>query len=205
MSSKNFLALDVGSRRIGLAMADSQVKIAVPFGWLENNENIVQEITELVLRHDINTIVVGYPRNQSGEPTKQTEFVEEFVKQFEDIELDTEIVFQDESLTSVQAEQRLGNKIKDKGEIDAEAASIILQDFWRRIMKIRKRRIWLLVLSIVVAIAGIGALGATVWYKQMLSPVDVNNQQAFRINIKEGMGSSDIAKTLEDNKLSKTL
>jgi RNAse H domain protein, YqgF family len=129
MSSKNFLALDVGSRRIGLAMADSQVKIAVPFGWLKNNENIVQEITELVLRHDIDTIVVGYPRNQSGEPTKQTEFVEEFVKQFEDIELDTEIVFQDESLTSVQAEQRLGNKIKDKGEIDAEAASIILQDF----------------------------------------------------------------------------
>ena len=129
MSSKNFLALDVGSRRIGLAMADSQVKIAVPFRWLKNNENIVQEITELVLRHDIDTIVVGYPRNQSGEPTKQTEFVEEFVKQFEDIELDTEIVFQDESLTSVQAEQRLGNKIKDKGEIDAEAASIILQDF----------------------------------------------------------------------------
>ena len=129
MSSKNFLALDIGSRRIGLAMADSQVKIAVPFGWLENSENIVQEITELVLRHDIDTIVVGYPRNQSGEPTKQTEFVEEFVKQFEDIELDTEIVFQDESLTSVHAEQRLGNKIKDKGEIDAEAASIILQDF----------------------------------------------------------------------------
>ena len=129
MSSKNFLALDVGSRRIGLAMADSQVKIAVPFGWLDTNENIVQEIPELVLRHDIDTIVVGYPRNQSGEPTKQTEFVEEFVKQFEDIELDTEIVFQDESLTSVQAEQRLGNKIKNKGEIDAEAASIILQDF----------------------------------------------------------------------------
>jgi len=70
-------------------------------------------------------------------------------------------------------------------------------------MKIRKRRIWLLVLSIVVAIAGIGALGATVWYKQMLAPADVNSQQAFRINIKEGMGSSDIAKTLEDNKIIK--
>ena len=63
-------------------------------------------------------------------------------------------------------------------------------------MKIRKRRIWLLVLSIVVAIAGIGALGATVWYKQMLSPVDVNSQQTFRINIKEGMGSSDIAQKI---------
>ena len=129
MSSKNFLALDIGERRIGLAMADSQVKIAVPFGWLENDEQIVQKITEVVLRHDIDVIVVGYPRNQSGEPTKQTEFVENFVQQFTDIELDTEIVFQDESLTSLQAEQRLCNKIKDKVEIDAEAASIILQDF----------------------------------------------------------------------------
>ena len=92
MSSKNFLALDVGERRIGLAMADSQVKIAVPFGWLENSEKIIQEITELVLRHDIDVIIVGYPRNQSGEPTKQTQFVEDFVKQFADIELDTEIV-----------------------------------------------------------------------------------------------------------------
>ena len=129
MPSRNFLALDVGERRIGLAMADSQVKIAIPFGWLENDERVVVRITELVLQHDIKTIVVGYPRNQSGEPTQQTEFVESFVERLADIELDTDIVFQDESLTSVQAEQRLAGRIKDKGEIDAEAASIILQDY----------------------------------------------------------------------------
>lgn len=123
------MALDVGERRIGLAMADSQVKIAIPFGWLENDERVVVRITELVLQHDIKTIVVGYPRNQSGEPTQQTEFVESFVEQLADINLDTDIVFQDESLTSVQAEQRLAGRIKDKGEIDAEAASIILQDY----------------------------------------------------------------------------
>ncbi|RYC73664.1 Holliday junction resolvase RuvX [Candidatus Nanosynsacchari sp. TM7_ANC_38.39_G1_1] len=129
MPSRNFLALDVGERRIGLAMADSQVKIAIPFGWLENDERVIVRITELVLQHDIKTIVVGYPRNQSGEPTQQTEFVESFVERLADIELDTDIVFQDESLTSVQAEQRLAGRIKDKGEIDAEAASIILQDY----------------------------------------------------------------------------
>lgn len=123
------MALDVGERRIGLAMADSQVKIAIPFGWLENDQRVIVRITELVLQHDIKTIVVGYPRNQSGEPTQQTEFVESFVEQLADIELDTDIVFQDESLTSVQAEQRLAGRIKDKGEIDAEAASIILQDY----------------------------------------------------------------------------
>ena len=129
MPNRNFLALDVGTRRIGVAMADSQVKIAVPFGWLENDESTIQKIVELVLRNDINIIVVGYPRNQSGEPTQQTKYVENFVDQLAEIDLDTKVVFQDESLTSVQAEQRLGNKIKDKGEIDAEAASIILQDY----------------------------------------------------------------------------
>lgn len=129
MPVKNFLALDVGERRIGMAMADSQVKIAMPFGWLENDDTIIQKITELLLQHDINVVVVGYPRNQSGEATKQTEFVEKFVSRLAEIDLDAEIVYQDESLTSVQAEQRLGQNIKDKGDIDAEAASIILQDY----------------------------------------------------------------------------
>ena len=124
------MALDVGTRRIGVAMADSRVKIAVPIGWLENDESTIQKIVELVLRNDINTIVVGYPRNQSGEPTQKTKYVENFVDQLAEIDLDTKVVFQDESLTSVQAEQRLGYKIKDKGEIDAEAASIILQDYF---------------------------------------------------------------------------
>ena len=126
---KRILALDVGERRIGVAMADSQVKIAVPFGWLENDDNIIQNITELLLQHDIDVVVVGYPRNQSGEATKQTAFVEEFVGRLAEIDVDAEIVYQDESLTSVQAEQRLGQNIKDKGDIDAEAASIILQDY----------------------------------------------------------------------------
>ena len=111
------MALDVGTRRIGVAMADSRVKIAVPFGWLENDESIIQKIVELVLRNDINTIVVGYPRNQSGEPTQQTKYVENFVDQLAEIDLDTKVVFQDESLTSVQAERRLGNKIKDKAKL----------------------------------------------------------------------------------------
>ena len=59
---------------------------------------------------------------------KQTAFVEQFVDGFSEIELDAELVYQDESLSSVEAERRLG-RVKDKGEIDAEAASIILQDY----------------------------------------------------------------------------
>ena len=129
MPTRNILALDVGEKRIGMAMADTAVRIAVPFGWLENNETILIELAEVLLRHDIRVIVVGYPRNQSGEPTQQTEYVKNFVEKIADLDIDAEIVYQDESLTSVQAEERLGTRIKDKGEIDAEAASIILQDY----------------------------------------------------------------------------
>lgn len=128
MASKNIIALDVGERRIGVAMADTGVRIAVPFGWVDNTETVFTELTEMMLRHDISIVVVGYPRNQSGEATKQTEYVEQFVKQLTDIDLDAEVVYQDESLSSVEAEKRLG-RVKNKGEIDAEAASIILQDY----------------------------------------------------------------------------
>ncbi len=128
MPVRTFLALDVGERRVGMALGDSQVRIAVPFGYLERSDDIVQQIAEIILQHNVRTIVAGYPRNQSGEPTKQTELVEKFVEQLAEIDIEADIVFQDESLTSVEAERRLG-RVKDKGEIDAEAASIILQDY----------------------------------------------------------------------------
>ena len=127
-AKKNILALDVGDRRVGVALADSQIKIAVPYGYLERSDKVIQQITELMLDHDIDTLVIGYPRNQSGEATKQTESVEQFAKDLAEIEIDADLVFQDESLSSVEAERRLG-RVKDKGEIDAEAASIILQDY----------------------------------------------------------------------------
>ena len=127
-AKKNILALDVGDRRVGVALADSQIKIAVPYGYLERSDKIIQQITELMLDHDISILVIGYPRNQSGEATKQTESVEQFAKELAEVEIDADLVFQDESLSSVEAERRLG-RVKDKGEIDAEAASIILQDY----------------------------------------------------------------------------
>ena len=127
-AKKSILALDVGDRRVGVALADSQIKIAVPYGYLERSDKIIQQITELMLDHDIDTLVIGYPRNQSGEATKQTESVEQFAKELAEIEIDADLVFQDESLSSVEAERRLG-RVKDKGDIDAEAASIILQDY----------------------------------------------------------------------------
>ena len=129
MSSRALVSLDVGERRIGVAVADDAVRIAVPFTTVEVDGNEIATIAELVMQQDATIIVVGYPRNQQGEATAQTDYVEKFADRLKDI--DAKIVFQDESLTSVIAEQRLVAQKKPytKGDIDAHAASIILQDY----------------------------------------------------------------------------
>ena len=127
--NKTFLSLDVGEKRIGAAVGDSSVRIAVPFETIEVNGKELERIARLVVDEDVDTVVVGYPRNQSGEATEQTAYVENFAKQLEDIA--PKLVFQDESLTSVLAEQQLkaGKRPYQKGDIDAQAAAIILQDY----------------------------------------------------------------------------
>lgn len=129
LKRRNFLAIDYGEKSVGIATADSQIRIAIMNDALENNEDLIKNILKLIDLNNIDQVVIGYPRNQSGEPTKQTATVEEFAKilgqYFSDIE------FQDESLTSVMAENRLKSYAKPytKGEIDSMAATIILEDY----------------------------------------------------------------------------
>ena len=127
--SKSYVALDVGEKRLGVALARDDIKIAMAYDTLNVDGGEVQAIAEIIVREKADVLVVGYPRNQAGEPTKQTEFVERFIEQLRDIV--SKIVFQDESLTSVKAEEILNarNQPYAKGEVDALAASLILQDY----------------------------------------------------------------------------
>lgn len=125
------VGLDVGERRIGVALADMAVRIAVPYDTIDVDGGEVQAIAELVSRESADRLVVGYPRNQQGEATAQSAYVERFAAQMTDI---AKIVWQDESLTSVLAEDRLKARGKPyrKADIDKEAAAIILQDYIER-------------------------------------------------------------------------
>lgn len=133
MSSRTLACLDVGEKRIGVAIADLSVRIAIPYETVIVDGNELQAIADIVNDQDCSVLVIGYPRNQSGEATAQTEYVESFVENlrssFDDMSL--KIVFQDESLTSVLAEQRLKSQGASytKADIDAQAATIILQDY----------------------------------------------------------------------------
>lgn len=131
--SANLLGLDVGGARIGVAMGDMAVRIAIPHGVVMVDGSEIAAIAEMVIADSIDTIVVGYPRNQSGDTTQQTAIVEAFVTRLADI--DAKVVYQDESLTSVIAEQRLIARgvPYDKADIDSEAAVIILQDYMEQL------------------------------------------------------------------------
>lgn len=128
-SSATLLALDVGGVRVGVARGDTVVKIASPFTTLEVDGTEYQKLREIVEQEGVEVIIIGYPRNQSGEPTDQTKAVERFAEPIKNFGLP--IVFQDESLTSVLAEERLKARRKpySKADIDAEAAALILQDY----------------------------------------------------------------------------
>jgi len=129
MASQNIVCLDIGEKRIGVAVADMSIRIAVPFETIDVDSKEVEAIAKIIIAERAETIVIGYPRNQSGEATAQTRYVEEFAKKLHDIA--PNIIFQDESLTSVMAEEQLAahGRPYSKADIDAQAAAIILTDY----------------------------------------------------------------------------
>ena len=130
MKAKNLLGLDIGTRRIGVAVANSSIKIAIPSTTIEVNDgDEILQINKIIVNEKIDTIVAGLPRNMSGEETAQSVYTKEFLENFK-LSVN-EIKFQDESLTSVQAENILKSYKKPytKGDIDMQAAAIILQDY----------------------------------------------------------------------------
>ena len=131
------LGLDVGAKRIGVARADSATRIAVPAGYIEVDGTEWQEIARLAKQYNTNLFVLGLPRNNEGKETMQTEYVRNFARSLVRMIPGAKIKFQDESLTSVLAEERLKKRKKTytKGEIDEEAAVIILQDFLESIQR----------------------------------------------------------------------
>ncbi len=126
---RSYVALDVGEKRIGVALANDDVRIAIAYDTVEVDGDEIRAIAEIITREKADILVIGYPRNQAGEPTRQTEFVEQFAERLRDIA--PKIEFQDESLTSVKAEDILKARKQAyaKGEVDALAASLILQDY----------------------------------------------------------------------------
>jgi len=68
----NLIALDVGTKRIGVAVADSVVPIAVPLATIDVDGREIELIQGIIKEKSVKKVIIGYPRNQSGESTDQT-------------------------------------------------------------------------------------------------------------------------------------
>jgi len=129
-SKRTLLGLDVGERRIGVAIGDDIGRLASPLTTLAVDGTELVRLQRLIFEHGVTDFVVGLPRNMSGEETAQTRAVKDFVtRRLNGFELPTQ--YQDESLTSVKAEHELEQRKKPfaKGDVDALAATYILQDY----------------------------------------------------------------------------
>jgi len=128
------MALDVGGRRIGVALSDTTRVLASPLTTLraEPRDRVLSEIAALVQRHEVAEVVVGLPLTLSGEIGPQAHVIQLFVERLKGV-LTAPIHMFDERLTTVAAERMmvdLGMKPEQRrARIDEVAASIILQDF----------------------------------------------------------------------------
>ena len=133
------LALDVGIKRIGVAYADTSVRIAIPRGMIPVDGNELAAITKQIKLEKADIVVSGNPRNNSGEETRQTAMVHDFIISLQDYFVKHEqkplkVYYQDESYTSITAEELIKPTKADRrlGKVDEEAAAVILQDFLER-------------------------------------------------------------------------
>ena len=131
-SSGTLMALDVGGQRIGVALASVQARLASPLTTLMVSESTLADVQALVDLHEVRVLVVGLPRGLDGQHTAQTVAVEEFKSNIEHL-LAIPVYWQDEAVTSKQAEAELEARGKPykKADIDALSATYILEDFIR--------------------------------------------------------------------------
>ena len=132
------LGLDIGEKRIGVALSDPQGLLAGALTIIERRDSAadIQAILNLVEKHGVERIVVGLPRSLNGSIGQQAEKVQAFSKMLGQ-KVDVPVESWDEWLSTVAAERLLievgARRAKRKKHRDAIAASFILQGYLDRL------------------------------------------------------------------------
>jgi putative Holliday junction resolvase len=129
-TNSSVLALDVGSKRIGVAATSLIARLPHPLVTLDNDDKFFDALRRLIAEESAGVLVVGLPRGLQGQETDQTRVIESFVSELKQ-QVDLPVYMQDEAVTSEKAETELKQRGKpySKGDIDALAATYILDDW----------------------------------------------------------------------------
>lgn len=122
------MAFDYGLKRIGVAIASDSNVIALT---TLQSDDLWVKIKELIAEHQPTKLVIGLPRNLSGENTNQTKLAQQFGSKLGEI-TGLPIEWQDEAMSTERALERIGTKAtiaERKKLLDQVAAQIILEDY----------------------------------------------------------------------------
>jgi putative Holliday junction resolvase len=128
------LAIDYGSTRIGLALGDPTGTLARPLPFLPGKADakLAREIADLAQKHDVHLLILGLPRNMDGSSGEAATKVQAFAATLKQATA-IPIKLIDERLSTVQASRQLQesgkNTRKQRGQIDSEAACVLLQGY----------------------------------------------------------------------------
>lgn len=129
-----YLALDVGNKRVGVAVGSSEGRIASPLAVIRRGtiEQDAAALSRLVREYDVEQLVVGLPRNTNNTASDQEILTRRYVAQLEPA-LGLPVVYHDErysTATAMQQQQERGlDEKRGRATLDANAAAVILQDF----------------------------------------------------------------------------
>ena len=131
------LAIDYGTKRIGIAISDPLRMFAAPRGVIENGTGSMNELRELVTSENIRIVIVGIPKTLNNTESDMTEEVIRFRDKLIQMltPLGVSVVSRDERLTSIMAETNIRSrelpkmKREKKSLRDEEAARILLQEY----------------------------------------------------------------------------
>ncbi len=118
-----YLGVDYGDKRVGLALSDDEGILGMPHKTIPNKD-LIKNFKKIIKEENVKIIIFGLPLNLSMEETEQTRKTKKFVNELKR-QIDIPVEFENEFLTSVQAE-RSG---VEKEKIDESSAAIILQSY----------------------------------------------------------------------------
>jgi putative Holliday junction resolvase len=129
------LGIDYGTQRLGLSLSDPLGIIAQPRGTLKNDRTLMDNLKRIIEAEEISLLVIGLPMNLKGQKGRMAQEVMDFIQRIKE-HISIDVVEWDERFTTSIAQKtliELGTKKKDrrtnKLQIDAMAASVMLQSF----------------------------------------------------------------------------
>jgi len=121
----NILAIDYGTKNIGLAWCDTAINVVLPFGLikLQDTDYKIQKMIEVIRKEKINKVIIGLPVGLDGKENENTKKIRNFVDELKN-EIDIPVDFVDERFTSAQADSMGGTVSRDE-----KSAMVILQSY----------------------------------------------------------------------------